>query len=72
MGGGAAAGRAAGAAGAQAGAGRQGGGGMSVGEDTVDWPKVFAAAKVGGMKNYFIEQTWDLTVKSAEYLKTLS
>ena len=62
-------GGAAGAAGAPAG-GR--GRGLSVGEDTVDWPKVFEAAKIGGMKNFFIEQTWDLTVKSAAYLKTLT
>ena len=47
-------------------------GGLSVGEDSVDWPALFTAAKVGGMKNYFIEQTWDLTVKSAAYLKTLT
>jgi hypothetical protein len=58
------------AMGAAPGGGR--GGGMSVGEDTVDWPAVFTAAKIGGMKNYFIEQAWDLTVKSAAYLKTLN
>jgi len=61
--------------------GRRGGGGgqaggaqpgLALGEDTVDWPKVFAAAKVAGVKNYFIEQTWDLTMKSAAYLKTLT
>lgn len=63
MGGGAARGAAA------PGAGR---GGLSVGEDTVDWPKVFEAAKIGGLKNYFIEQAWDLTVKSAAYLKALN
>ena len=27
-----------------------------MGDDTVDWPRVFAAAKIGGLKNYFIEQ----------------
>jgi hypothetical protein len=60
------------AAGAAA-AGRGGGGqALALGEDTADWPAIFAAAKIGGMKNYFIEQAWDLTVKSAEYLKTLS
>ena len=47
------------------------------GEDGKDseWPQFHlqrAAAKIGGMKNFFIEQTWDLTVKSAAYLKTLS
>ena len=55
-------------AGAPGGGGR---GGLSVGEDTVNWPAVFTAAKTGGLKNYFIEQAWDLTVKSAAFLKTL-
>jgi sugar phosphate isomerase/epimerase len=46
--------------------------GLAVGKDTLDWPKIFAAAKTGGVKNYFIEQSWDLTVQSAAYLKTLN
>ena len=54
------------------GGGQGGGGGLAVGEDTVDWPKVFAAAKIGGLKNYFIEQPWELTVKGAAFLKTLN
>ena len=54
------------------GGGQGGGGGLAVGEDTVDWQKVFAAAKIGGVQNYFVEQTWDLTVKSVAFLKTLS
>ena len=49
-----------------------GGNALALGEDTADWPAIFAAAKLGGMKNFFIEQGWDLTVKSAAYLKTLS
>jgi sugar phosphate isomerase/epimerase len=49
-----------------------GGGGLALGEDTVDWPKVFEAAKIGGLKTYFVEQSWDLTVKSVAYLKTLN
>ena len=53
------------------GRGGGGGGGLAVGEDTVDWPKVFAAAKVGGLQNYFVEQAWDITVKSVAFLKTL-
>ena len=52
--------------------GQGGGGGLAVGEDTVDWQKVFTAAKTGGVQNYFVEQTWDLTVKSVAFLKTLS
>ena len=45
---------------------------LALGEDRVDWPKIFAAAKTGGMKNFFVEQTWDLTKKSVAYLKTLN
>ena len=45
---------------------------LAVGKDGVDWPKVFAAARTGGVKNYFVEQSWDLTVQSVAYLKTLS
>jgi len=45
---------------------------LAVGKDGVDWAKVFAAAKTGGVQNYFVEQSWDLTVQSVAYLKTLS
>jgi len=45
--------------------------GVAVGKDSLDWPKIFAAAKTGGVKNYFVEQNWDLTVQSVGYLKTL-
>ncbi len=45
---------------------------VAVGHDSLDWPKIFQAAKTGGLQNYFIEQSWDLTVQSAAYLKTLS
>jgi sugar phosphate isomerase/epimerase len=44
---------------------------VAVGKDSLDWPKIFAAAKAGGVKNYFLEQSWDLTVQGAAYLKTL-
>jgi sugar phosphate isomerase/epimerase len=63
---------AAAAPGAGRGRGQGGAAGLAVGEDTVDWPKVFAAAKIGGLKNYFIEQAWELTVKGAAYLKGLN
>jgi sugar phosphate isomerase/epimerase len=56
--------------------GRGGGGGggnaLALGEDSVDWPKVFTAAKTGGLKAYFVEQNWDLTVKSVNFLKGLN
>ena len=54
----------------RAGAGR--GAGLAVGKDSLDWAKIFTAAKTGGVKNYFIEQNWDLTVQSVAYLKTLN
>ena len=44
---------------------------VAVGQDSLDWPKIFAAAKAGGLKNYFLEQSWELTVQGAAYLKTL-
>jgi hypothetical protein len=45
---------------------------VAVGKDSLDWPKIFAAAKTGGVKNYFVEQNWDLTVQSVAYLRTLN
>jgi sugar phosphate isomerase/epimerase len=50
---------------------RGGAAGVAVGKDGLDWPAIFAAAKTGGVKNYFIEQSWDLTVQGVGYLKTL-
>jgi sugar phosphate isomerase/epimerase len=44
---------------------------VAVGQDSLDWPKIFAAAMAGGLKNYFLEQSWDLTVQGVAYLKTL-
>jgi sugar phosphate isomerase/epimerase len=46
--------------------------GFAVGHDSLDWPKIFAAAKTGGVKNYFVEQTWELTVQSVAYLAKLT
>ena len=42
-----------------------------VGQGTIDWVKTFKAAKVGGVKNYFVEQNWDLTKESVAFLKSL-
>jgi len=57
-----------------AGQGGRGGRGaqLAVGKDSLDWRKIFAAARTGGVKNYFVEQNWDLTVLSAAYLKALN
>lgn len=56
-----------------AGEGRRGGGHpqVALGKGSIDWVKTFTAAKQGGVKNYFVEQTWDLTQQSVAYLKTL-
>lgn len=45
---------------------------VAVGTDNLDWPKIFEAGKIGGLKNYFIELNWDLTKESVAYLKTLN
>jgi len=44
----------------------------AIGQGAVDWKAVFTSAKTGGVQNYFVEQSWDLTVQSVSYLKTLS
>src|SRR2546421_690973 len=44
---------------------------VAMGEGTIDWVKTFTAAKTGGVKNYFVEQSWELTKQSVAYLKTL-
>jgi len=43
----------------------------SVGKGSIDWVKTFQAAKMGGVKNYFVEQNMELTKQSVAYLKTL-
>jgi sugar phosphate isomerase/epimerase len=45
---------------------------VALGKGSIDWVKTFSAAKVGGVRNYFVEQSWDLTQQSVAYLKTLS
>jgi sugar phosphate isomerase/epimerase len=52
--------------------GPRGSPGVAVGKDSLNWSKIFAAAKTGGVKNYFVEQNWDLTVESVAYLKALN
>jgi sugar phosphate isomerase/epimerase len=44
---------------------------VAMGQGTIDWEKTFAAAKAGGVKNYFVEQSWELTQQSVAYLKSL-
>jgi sugar phosphate isomerase/epimerase len=44
---------------------------VAVGQGSIDWVDTFSAAKTGGVKNYFVEQSWDLTRQSVAFLKTL-
>jgi sugar phosphate isomerase/epimerase len=45
---------------------------VAMGQGSIDWAKTFTAAKIGGVKNYFVEQNWELTQQSVAYLKTLN
>src|SRR5258706_10765879 len=44
---------------------------VPVGKGSIDWVKTFAAAKVGGVRNYFVEQNMDLTRESVAALKAM-
>jgi sugar phosphate isomerase/epimerase len=43
----------------------------AVGKGSIDWKKTFAAAKTGGVKNYFVEQNMELTREGVAFLKSL-
>jgi sugar phosphate isomerase/epimerase len=45
---------------------------VPLGKGSIDWTKTFQAAKVGGVKNYFVEQNMELTKESVAYLKSLT
>jgi sugar phosphate isomerase/epimerase len=45
---------------------------VALGQGSIDWVKTFTAARVGGVKNYFVEQAWELTQQSVAYLKSLN
>ncbi len=44
---------------------------MPVGKGSIDWKKLFAAAKRGGVKNYFVEMDMDAMKASVPYLRDL-
>jgi sugar phosphate isomerase/epimerase len=44
---------------------------MPVGQDTLDWKKIFTAAKMGGIKNYFVEMSLGMMKASVPYLRNL-
>ena len=42
-----------------------------VGQDSLDWKKIFTASKMGGVKNYFVEMNLDMMKASVPYLHAL-
>jgi sugar phosphate isomerase/epimerase len=44
---------------------------VPVGQGTLDWKKIFSAAKVGGIKNYYVEMNFEFMKESVPYLKNL-
>jgi sugar phosphate isomerase/epimerase len=44
---------------------------VAVGQGVIDWKQLFAAAKTGGVRNYFVEMNLDLMRASVPYLKKL-
>jgi sugar phosphate isomerase/epimerase len=45
---------------------------VPVGQGTLDWKKIFTAAKTGGIKNYFVEMNLDMMKASVPYLRQLN
>jgi sugar phosphate isomerase/epimerase len=43
----------------------------AVGQDSLDWKKIFMAAKTGGIKNYFVEMNLEMMKASVPYLRDL-
>jgi sugar phosphate isomerase/epimerase len=44
---------------------------MPVGQDNLDWKKIFSTAKTAGIKNYFVEMNLDMMTASVPYLRSL-
>jgi hypothetical protein len=42
-----------------------------IGQGSIDWVKTFQAAKVGGVRNYFVEMNLELMKASVPYLRSL-
>lgn len=45
---------------------------VPVGKGTLDWKKIFTAAKTGGIKNYFVEMKLEMMRESVPYLRALN
>jgi sugar phosphate isomerase/epimerase len=44
---------------------------MAVGQGSLDWKKIFRAAKTGGIGNYYVEMSLDMMRASVPYLRNL-
>jgi len=44
---------------------------VPVGQGSLDWKKIFTAAKTGGIKNYFVEMNLEMMKASVPYLRNL-
>jgi len=44
---------------------------VPVGKDTLDWKKIFTAARTGGINNYFVEMKLEMMKESVPYLRNL-
>ena len=44
---------------------------LRFGLDSLDWKKIFSAARTGGIKNYFVEIDLDKMKASVPYLRNL-
>ncbi len=44
---------------------------VAIGHGTLDWKRIFTAAKTGGIQNYFVEMDLQLMRESVPYLKAL-
>ncbi|MFL6305650.1 MAG: sugar phosphate isomerase/epimerase family protein [Candidatus Sulfotelmatobacter sp.] len=44
---------------------------VPVGKGSLDWTKIFSAAKTGGIKNYFVEMKLEMMKASVSYLRSL-
>ncbi len=43
----------------------------AVGKGAIDWKSVFAAAKEGGIQNYYVEMNMEALIESYPYLRDL-
>jgi sugar phosphate isomerase/epimerase len=42
-----------------------------VGQGTLDWKRIFTAAKAGGVQNYFVEMELEMMQASVPFLRAL-